>query len=286
MRSEKQVFDQLLAFAREHDSIRAVVMNGSRVNPNAPQDFFCDYDIVYYCSDPFPFLAERNWIPYFGDLVILQQNDWESHGLASFIFLLLFLDGVRIDLSFDHLSNLAYLAQDTLTRVLFDKDGQIAALPPASDSGYYPAKPTRKEFNEAVNEIFWCSNNLAKGIWRGELSYVKYMQDVVIREAFLKLLEWYAAMLHDWKVSPGKFGKWLEKFLPAEIWESVRKTYAGASDAEIWDAQFEICRLTRVIGTVLAAELGYAYPLQDDMRVVEYLRHVCVLPKDSVTFDG
>jgi aminoglycoside 6-adenylyltransferase len=286
MRHEKQVFEQLLAFAQEHENIRAVAMNGSRVNPNAPQDFFCDYDIVYYCDDPFPFLIDRSWIPYFGDLVILQQNDWESHGLNAFIFLLLFSDGVRIDLSFDQLPNLAYLSEDTLTRVLLDKDGRIAALPPAADTGYYPAKPTRKEFDEAVNEIFWCSNNLAKGIWRGELSYVKYMQDVVIREAFLKLLEWYAAMLHGWQVSPGKFGKWLEKFLPGEIWEGVRKTYAGACDAEIWDAQFEICRLTREMGTGLAFELGYEYPLQDDMRVVEYLRHVRALAKDALSFDG
>ncbi|MBE0698767.1 MAG: aminoglycoside 6-adenylyltransferase, partial [Anaerolineaceae bacterium] len=144
----------------------------------------------------------------------------------------------------------------------------------------------RKEFDEAVNEIFWCSNNLAKGIWRGELPYVKYMQDVVIRAAFAKLLEWYAAMLHGWQVTPGSYGKWLQKFLPQGIWEGVVKTYAGAGDTEIWDAQFEICRLTRVTGTALAAELGYEYPLQDDLRVVDYLCHVRALPKDAVSFDG
>jgi aminoglycoside 6-adenylyltransferase len=286
MRTDKQVQDQLLTFAQEHECIRAVVMNGSRVNPNAPQDFFCDFDIVYYCTDPMPFLNDRSWIPSFGELVILQQNDFEDHGLSSFIFLLLFQDGIRIDLSFNFLANLAYLDEDTLTRVLLDKDGRIAALPPSSDVGYYPVKPTRKVFDETVNEIFWCSNNLAKGIWRGELPYVKTMQDVIIRDALLKLLEWYAAMQHGWQVSPGKFGKWLEKFLPPEIWQGVVRTYAGAAEDEIWEAQFEICRLTRRIGTALADEMGYEYPLLDDQRTVEYLKHVRTLSHSAASFDG
>jgi aminoglycoside 6-adenylyltransferase len=284
MRTEKQMLKQLLRFAEDQDAIRAVLMNGSRVNPNAPQDFFCDYDVVYYCTDPSPFLSDRSWIPVFGDLVMLQQNDGDSYGLPAFIFLLLFRDGVRIDLSFDYLPNLAHLAEDSLTRVLLDKDGRIDPLLPSSDRGYYPAKPTRKAFDECINEIFWCSNNLAKGIWRGEMPYVKYMQDVVIREAFLKLLEWYAASQHGWQVSPGKFGKWLEKFLPPEIWQGVVKTYAGAEDDAIWEAQFELCRLTRVVGTALAAELGYDYPMLDDQHMLAYLQHVRSLPRAATSF--
>ncbi len=30
MRNEKQVLEQVLSFARDHDEVRAVVMNGSR----------------------------------------------------------------------------------------------------------------------------------------------------------------------------------------------------------------------------------------------------------------
>ena len=211
MRTEKQVFDQILAFAHEHDAIRAVSMNGSRVNPNAPKDFFCDYDVVYFVPDPRQFLADQAWISSFGELIILQQNDFIDHGADGCIFLMLFSDGVRIDLSFNHLSNLAYLHEDSLTVVLLDKDGRIPPLPPPSDRDYLTLQPTQREFSEAVNEVFWCSNNVAKGIWRDELPYVKYMYDTIIRDAMLKILAWYASMRHDWNISSGKYGKWLNR---------------------------------------------------------------------------
>lgn len=47
MRSEQEMFDLILNTAREDKRIRAVYMNGSRTNPNAPKDIFQDYDIVY-----------------------------------------------------------------------------------------------------------------------------------------------------------------------------------------------------------------------------------------------
>ncbi len=35
MRSEREMLDLILTFARDCDDVRAVVLNGSRVNPNA-----------------------------------------------------------------------------------------------------------------------------------------------------------------------------------------------------------------------------------------------------------
>jgi aminoglycoside 6-adenylyltransferase len=286
MRTDQQVINQLLAFAHNNDLIRAVAMNGSRVNPNAPQDLFCDYDVVYYVTDPRHFLEDQAWIRYFGDLIILQQNDFVDHGAEGYIFLMLFTDGVRIDLSFDSLSNLAYLQEDTLTVVLLDKDGRIASLPPASDAGYHTPRPSQKEFADAINEVFWCSTNVAKGIWRDELPYVKFMYEAIIREQLLKILAWYAAAHHDWAINTGKFGRWLKQYLPPEIWEAYMKTCAGVDYQESWDALLEACHLTRRVGQELSQDLGYAYPLEDDRRTVKYLRTVRALPKEALSYDG
>lgn len=286
MRTEQQVIQQVLAFARDHAEVRAVVMNGSRVNPNAPKDIFCDYDVVYYVTNPRHFLEDQAWIDYFGRLVILQQNDDFTRGVEGFIFLMLFTDGVRIDLSLAALSELAYVAEDTLAVVLLDKDGRISPLPTPSDSGYYTPKPARKEFDETVNEIFWCSNNIAKGIWRDELPYAKAMYDMVVRDAVLKMLAWYAAMQHDWQLNTGKFGRRLKYHLPPEIWEAYLKTYAGAGYAETWEAMFEMLALVRKIGVELSGQLGYDYPLEDDRRMIEYLQRVRSLPKDADSYDS
>ncbi|WP_275942587.1 aminoglycoside 6-adenylyltransferase [Paenibacillus alba] len=50
---------------------------------------------------------------------------------------------------------------------------------------------------------------------------------------------------------------------------------------EIWDALFEALQLTRIMGTEIAQQLGCSYPLQDDERVVAYLKQVRMLPRDA-----
>ena len=66
MRSEKTLYDLILSFARHNDAIRAVWMNGSRANPNAPKDILQDFDIVYAVTDIGPFRKNPGWIARFG----------------------------------------------------------------------------------------------------------------------------------------------------------------------------------------------------------------------------
>jgi aminoglycoside 6-adenylyltransferase len=197
-----------------------------------------------------------------------------------------FTDGVRIDLAFDPLEYLLHLGEDSLTTVLLDKDNRIPPLPPASDRGYHTRRPTRKLFDETVNDIFWCSGNVAKGIWRDELAYVKYMADNIVRTNILHLLEWYAAMNHGWSITTGAYGKWLESFLPPEVWEQYTRTYAGPDYDDTWEALFTALSLVRQIGPPLAQHLGYEYPLEDDRRVIAHLQRVRALPRSATEYPG
>ncbi|MGB4660040.1 MAG: aminoglycoside 6-adenylyltransferase [Mobilitalea sp.] len=47
MRTEKEMLDLISNIAQEDERIRAVIMNGSRTNPNVIRDIFQDYDIEY-----------------------------------------------------------------------------------------------------------------------------------------------------------------------------------------------------------------------------------------------
>ena len=47
MRSEKEMYDLILGYANADENIRAVILNGSRANPNRKPDPFNDFDIVY-----------------------------------------------------------------------------------------------------------------------------------------------------------------------------------------------------------------------------------------------
>jgi aminoglycoside 6-adenylyltransferase len=55
MRSKDEMYELILNTARDDDPIRAVILNGSRANPNAPRDIFQDFDIIYLVTELAPF---------------------------------------------------------------------------------------------------------------------------------------------------------------------------------------------------------------------------------------
>jgi aminoglycoside 6-adenylyltransferase len=65
LRNETEVLNQLINYAQSNIRVRAVLLNGSRVNPNVKHDIFCDYDVIFAVTEPIYFLQERDWIQKF-----------------------------------------------------------------------------------------------------------------------------------------------------------------------------------------------------------------------------
>ncbi len=171
MRSDLQVLNQIMDFAQNDANIRAVIMNGSRVNPNVEHDIFCDYDIVCFVHDLEKYVGDQSWMPAFGELVIMQFNRHDDYPEDQFIFLMQFTDGVRIDLSFASIKMIEPSLKDSLTVVLMDKDGMIPSLPDPTDASYITQKPSQTEYDLVVNEFWWVSTYVAKGLWRQQPIY-------------------------------------------------------------------------------------------------------------------
>lgn len=285
MRNEKQVLKQILDFANNDVNIRAVIMNGSRVNPNIKKDIFCDYDIVYVVNEPKKYSENRKWISYFGDLVILQFNRAEQDPEKDFIFLMQFQDGVRIDLTFVSTQSKSDLLEDSLTLILLDKDKRFPAIPEPNESTYITKKPTVEEYDLVVNEFWWVSTYVAKSLWRDEIVSAKYLYEVIVRDCLNKMVTWHIASQHDWEINVGKFGKKFGKLLPPDLWQTLLATYKGIDEEETWQALFTSGDIMRKLSLTVAEKLGYTYPIQDDERVSRYLRQVKNLPKDAKSFD-
>lgn len=285
MRTETEILDLILNIARADERIRAVVMNGSRVNPSARRDIFQDYDVVYYVTEVAPYRGNKDFIRPFGELMILQtpedMGDPPPDNDGHYTYLMQFLDGSRIDLSLDPLERIPRVPDDSLAVVLLDKDGRIPPLPAPSDSVYLPKKPTPQQFHDCCNEFWWVSAYVAKGLWRDELTYTKEMLDRVVREEMLKMLTWYYGTQTDFQRSPGKLGKYFKQCLAPELWALLESTYADAQPEHIWDSLFTMGDLFRQTARSVAAYCGYDYPEQDDRNVSAHLRHVRTLPKDA-----
>jgi aminoglycoside 6-adenylyltransferase len=285
MRSEQEMLKLILRTAQEDERIRAVHLNGSRVNRNAPRDFFQDFDVIYFVTDVVPYSKNMEWISRFGELMILQMPDLMDDPPPEegehFQYLMQFSDGNRIDLGIFPLHRLKEFVPESLTVVLLDKDGLFKSIPPANDSEGIPLPPTAKAFGDCCNEFWWVSAYVAKGLWREEILYARYMFDDVVRPQFMKMLTWYIGVRTGFSTNPGKVGKYYRNYLEPELWELLLKTYADAGYDHTWEAVFRMGELFRILALSVADHFGFEYPHGDDKRVSAHLRHVRQLPKGA-----
>jgi aminoglycoside 6-adenylyltransferase len=287
MRNEHQMFDLILRTAQEDARIRAVILNGSRANPNVPRDPFQDYDIVYIVTEMAPFVHNLAWIERFGPMMVMQLPD-EMEGtdtaqLVSYAYLMQFADGNRIDLTIYPLAHLAEMARDSLSVLLLDKDGIIVPFPLPSERDYLPQPPTARQFFECCNEFWWVSPYVAKALWRNEIIYAKQLLEETLRPQLMKCLVWHVGSITEFAVSTGKAGKHFRRYLAPDEWELLLGTYADAETEHTWETLLAMTTLFRGIATKLAAAYTYEYPHGDDARVTAHLEHVRKLPPEAQT---
>lgn len=285
MRSEKEMYDLILTYARNDENIRAVIMNGSRANPNAPKDIFQDYDIACLVHDVTPYMRNPEIPKLFGEILILQEpedmQDPPSENVGTYAYLMQFKDGNRIDLGYLPLDRLDEWIKDSHSIVLLDKDNILGGIPPASDRDYLPKQPTDKQFQDCCNEFWWVTPYVAKGLWRGELTNAKHILDVYVRDQFMKMLTWYFGIQTGFKKAAGKNGKYIKKSIEPEIWVELEKTYSDAEFENIWESLFKMGSLFRRLAKSVAAEFGFQYPQQDDDNVSDYIRRIKALPANA-----
>ncbi len=286
MRTEKEIYELLFAVAREDKRIKAIYMNGSRTNPNVPKDIFQDYDIVYVVDEINRFIEDKNWIHQFGDIMYMQYPDESPFYSADkenrYGWLMQFNDGNRIDLT---VQTVAYakehIVDDKLCVILWDKDNVLPVIEESTDKDYHVKKPTQEEFSAWCNEFWWCSNNIAKGLWREEITYVQDMTNFVVRKQLEKMLTWKVGIITDFSVSVGKSAKYMNKWLGKEIYQDYLKTYFIADVEKAWTSVFIMCDLFDKMATEVAADLNYDYNDREAAMARKYLIDVSNLPKDA-----
>lgn len=275
MRSEREMLELIINTAKEDERIRGVIMSGSRADVHAPRDIYQDYDIVYLVEDTAPFWNNTEWLEEkFGRISLLQTPEIMSlippDNDGSFVFLTIFEDGNRIDLS---VTSKSYIDNGEPAIVLLDKTGELSGIKPREDF-WFIKPPVEKLFHDCCNEFHWCLNNVAKGIARDELPYVQEMFNRCVRDALNIMTDWYIGAENDFKVSAGKMGKYYKKYLPAELYEMYVATYSDSDYENIWNAVFTACALFRRLAESVAEKFGYTYNMTEDENIIDYMNKV------------
>jgi len=285
-RTEKEIIDLIIGFAQNDDRIRAVLVNGSRVNPNATKDIFQDYDIVNLVTDVEPFKDESHILSHFGETIIIQKPEDNIYpppvGDGRYNYNMQLVDGNRIDLSFFNINRIDELTKDSLTEVLLDKDHIIPNLLDPSESSYLIKEPTEKLFNDCCDEfIFGLGSHIPKTIWRKELPLLKAYIDVVLRKPLINMFEWDIGIKTGFKKSSGKGGRHLQKYLEPEIWKEFEQTYTDSNYDNIWNSLFLFYKLFKKRAESVAQEYGFQFPEEAAKRALEFLKYIKQLPQDA-----
>ncbi len=279
-RSEAEMMALILGYAEKEERVRAVWMNGSRANPDAPKDRWQDFDIVYAVTDMASFVEDSNWLDRFGERIIMQTskeqldrydengaflyNDW-------YIAMMQFTDGNRIDLSLVPVQNAASkVMSDKMCKVLLDKDGILPPVPAATDADYRVKPPSALEFYCCVNEVRWVSPYVVKGLWRREIPYAQEMLSVV-REQVMRMVGWQIVAERGETVNIGKCGKYLNRFLAPKDWQKFLSGYASANIGQMFDALVALYDLFAQSSGIVADAYNFPLDRTEEQNVREYL---------------
>lgn len=278
MRSEEEIINLILHVAKTDDRIRTVLLNGSRANPNVTKDVFQDFDIVYIVREIDSFTRDKNWIDVFGERLILQLPEEMTIGEKdphSFHYLMFFTDRRRIDLTLFPVDKFnTQFKRDRLTTLLLDKDRLFEKLPLSGDSDYLIKRPTQEEFTDCCNEFWWVSMNVAKGLWRKDITYAKGMMEIHVRNMFLKMIEWNIGIETDFSVPFGQYGRNIKRYVSPELYNKILLTYPDSNISNIWKSLFLMTNLFADLANIIATKLKFNYNKAEEKNVIDYLRWV------------
>lgn len=268
MRSEQQVYDTILTFARADERIRMVTLEGSRTNINIAPDDFQDYDITFFVTDMQSFLADDEWLNVFGERLIMQKPEGMELFPAEekgFSYLMLFADDVKIDLTLLPLDLMdEYFTWDKLVKLLLDKDHRIAQPPVPTDIDYHLQCPTAQMFDDCCNEFWLTVTYVVKGLCRREILFAIDHMNGIVRKELLRMISWQVGTEHGFHFSLGKNYKFLNRYISAELWEQLMVTYKMDSYAQMWETLEQCMALFREVSAEVARRLGYPYPPYDE----------------------
>jgi aminoglycoside 6-adenylyltransferase len=281
------VVQQLIALGERHDQIRAVILTSTR--STGACDVLSDYDVELYVTDPARFASSDEWFESFGPVLVLRRLPTDEEADPSFVRLVQYQDGLRIDFLVATLARLHGLCEapvldadhDVGYEVLLDKDGVTASLSPPTYRAYLQTPPSEAEYAECVNGFWWNTTYVPKCLWRGDVLAALFMLDGQKHHSLRSMLIWTIEVDHNWTWQPGMMGKGIEHMLDA----ATGRELAAISTEDTWQALFRTAALFRKAGTKVAQRLGYTYPVEQDERIIAYWQTIRALDRQVASRD-
>lgn len=273
MRNLDNELKKLIEFAESNDNIRALVLQGSYVNTNAPIDDFSDLDPLFYCNDVTEFTSTNEWKSYFGNVISFFSDEWGEEDAKAYTRLTIYDDGFKIDFGFQDVS-LAKNANDMqLYKVYLDKDNIVPKPEVTDERKFYIKKPLEQEFQDILRDFFFDSSYVVKTIYRDEITFNQYMM-YILHKKINSLLSWYVGTKHDFKVNVGVYNRYIKQYLTKDEWNMLQETYSSGDKEEVYNALLSSFDFVRYLGLRIAEKLNFDYPMKHDQDMLDYCKKI------------
>lgn len=180
MRSHEEMMELILRKASD-ERVRLVTLEGSRAGRQA--DEFSDYDVTFFVRE---MSFDDSFIEDMGEILILQKPDPMPALPNAQTYLMMYQDGNRIDLKIAPISDLSSYQLSENYDVIIDKDA-VCKEKKSRVKSYEIKEFTYEEACECVNEFYWISLYVLKGIFRNHRWYAYKYMNLCIEEC-LKMI--------------------------------------------------------------------------------------------------
>lgn len=286
-RSYNELIERFCEWAKNRPDIRAAVVIGSRARVDHLADEWADLDLIIITTDPKRYVSRSDWISNFGKPLLTFIEPTSTGGEKE--RRVLFEGMLDVDFAivphekakklFENVTDLQGAAQIANLfgrgmRVLLDKDRMADQLRTfiASIEKPPPSPPTQDEFLEIVNDFIYHAVFTAKHLRRGELWWTVTCLDCYMQHLLLRMIEWHALAIHDWKQDTWFRGRFLEEWAHPQAAKGLHEAFAHYDPEDIKRALLAAMDLFHWLATETAAMLNYQYPAEADAIVKKWIR--------------
>jgi aminoglycoside 6-adenylyltransferase len=268
-----ELLDRIVAWAKQDDNIRAVVVTGSSSRGDASSDRFSDRDVEIIARNRTPLLEDDRWIhaiaPVWVSLYLANDDDTHTR--------LVFFEGARkIDFSVNEANRLTE-QQDGLNdlyqrgyRFLVDKDDLAASLPEPTRKPPRVALPTEQQFRDTVNEFWFEAAHMPTYLTRGDLWVVK-TRDWTMKEMMLRLIEWHTLATRGAETDVWYIGTKMKQWVHPSIWDEVQEVFGRFDAADSYRSLKASMRLFSRLSREIAEALGFAWHVASESHIRAYV---------------
>lgn len=269
------IYRKCVDWAKQEDTVRTVILEGSRAREEQRVDRFSDYDINLYVTEVTPLFNNTDWIHQIHPVWAIEKNA-EADGITT--CLTIFEGGYGIDFKLMPAALLRTFVElqvlpDEYHRgyqVILDKDKLTEDLPKPALKPIPRKRPGQEEFVYTVT-VFWFELfYLVKYLRRQDLWQVK-IRDTGIKKRLLEMLEWHAWASHDWRYDTWMEGKNMRSWVDPQKWEGLFELYARFDPEDSWRAVQKLMPYFRDLAKETANLLTFEYPDHIDQSISQFI---------------